>query len=170
MSNVTTVLRDMSVQDLERVLQWRNHDSVRRFMYTQHCITMEEHRRWFERCAEDPKRHLLIFEEAGIPLGFVNITHDENEAIADWGFYTSPTAKRGTGTNLGRKALRYAFETMELHKLCGQALDFNKGSIRFHEKLGFIREGVLREQHFDGTEYHDIVCFGLLKHEWQQSA
>jgi UDP-4-amino-4,6-dideoxy-N-acetyl-beta-L-altrosamine N-acetyltransferase len=53
-----------------------------------------------------------------------------------------------------------------LHKLCGQALAFNERSIRFHQNLGFRREGVLRQQHFDGEQYHDVVCFGLLASEW----
>ena len=87
--------------------------------------------------------------------------------IADWGFYAAPDAPKGTGRKLGASALTYAFARLELHKVCGQALDFNERSIHFHLRLGFQQEGVLREQHFDGEQYHGIVCFGLLATEWQ---
>ncbi|NQD81620.1 GNAT family N-acetyltransferase, partial [Pseudomonas sp. CrR14] len=84
-----------------------------------------------------------------------------------WGFYLAPGAPRGTGQQLGEAALAFAFDSLGLHKVCGQALAFNERSIRFHEKLGFVQEGALREQHYDGATYHTIIHFGLLRYEWQ---
>lgn len=164
---MSAFVRAMREDDLERVLGWRNHPDVRRFMYTQHEIKPSEHQRWFESSQRDPARDLLIFEQEAVPLGFVNITQVVPEQIADWGFYLAPDAPRGTGQRLGEAALEFAFRSLELHKVCGQALEFNARSIRFHEKLGFVQEGALREQHYDGTTYHTIIHFGLLRHEWQ---
>jgi UDP-4-amino-4,6-dideoxy-N-acetyl-beta-L-altrosamine N-acetyltransferase len=156
----------MNESDLELVLSWRNCPEVRRYMYTQHEISIEEHARWFNRASQDPERHLLMFEIDNMPRGFINIHQIASGGIADWGFYTAPDAPKGTGQTLGRLALRYAFETAQLHKICGKALAFNDRSIRFHWKLGFHREGVMRQQYFDGQHYHDVLCFGLLASEW----
>lgn len=156
----------MGEGDLEQVLSWRNHPNVRRYMYTQHEISLDEHARWFSRTSQDPNRHLLVFEIDAEPLGFINIHQMGSGGVADWGFYVAPDAPKGTGQTLGQAAMRYAFEVASLHKLCGQALVFNERSIRFHVKLGFQREGVLRQQHFDGQQYHDVICFGLLANEW----
>ncbi|NML86970.1 UDP-4-amino-4,6-dideoxy-N-acetyl-beta-L-altrosamine N-acetyltransferase [Polaromonas sp.] len=153
--------------DLERVLAWRNHPDVRRNMYTQHEITLDEHQRWFERTLPDPKKHLLIFEENHQPLGFVNFNEVGNGGLADWGFYAAPDAPKGSGRQLGRAALNHAFSQLKLHKVCGQALAYNHRSIQFHQSLGFQQEGNLRDQHFDGECYHHVICFGLLCHEWQ---
>jgi UDP-4-amino-4,6-dideoxy-N-acetyl-beta-L-altrosamine N-acetyltransferase len=162
-------IRPMNQGDLEQVLSWRNHPDVCRYMYTQHEISIEEHVRWFDKASRDPERRLLIFEIDSLPLGFIHIHQIAKGGIADWGFYAAPDAPRGTGHALGKAALRYAFESEGLHKLCGQALAFNDRSIRFHLKLGFHREGVLRQQCFDGQQYHDVVCFGLLAQEWRQA-
>lgn len=162
-------VRPMKEGDLEQVLTWRNHPEVRRYMYTQHEISLEEHTRWFGRVSQDPERHLLVFEIDTTPLGFINIHQIATGGIADWGFYAAPDAPKGTGHALGQAALRYAFDAVGLHKLCGQALAFNERSIRFHLNLGFQREGVLRQQHFDGRRYHDVVCFGLLASECHQT-
>lgn len=55
---------------------------------------------------------------------------------------------------------------MKVHKLCGQVLAGNERSVRFHEALGFVREGELREQQLDGQEYRNLICFGLLRSEY----
>ena len=159
-------VRPMKEGDLEQVLAWRNHPDIRRYMYTQHEISLEEHTRWFARASQDTEMHLLLLEIDSTPLGFINIHQIASGGIAGWGFYVAPDAPNGTGRSLGQAALRYAFEAAGLHKLCGQALAFNERSIRFHLNLGFQREGVLRQQHFDGQQYHDVVCFGLLASEW----
>ena len=157
----------MTQDDLEVVLAWRNHEQVRRFMYTQHEISMVEHRRWFDCASTDPKRHLLIYQVGDKALGFINIHEIASGGIADWGFYAAPDAPRGTGSALGYAVLQYVFQTLNLHKLCGQAIAFNEPSIRFHMKLGFLTEGVLQQQYFDGQNYHDVWCFGLLADSWQ---
>lgn len=157
----------MSKRDLALVLSWRNHPEVRRCMYTQHEISLEEHERWFERASQDSERHLLVFEIGTAPLGFINIHQIALGGTADWGFYAAPNAPKGTGRALGQATLQYAFRTAKLHKLCGQALAFNERSIQLHLSLGFRQEGVLRQQQFDGLHYHDVVCFGMLAHEWR---
>lgn len=162
-----TKLRPMAVSDLEMVLGWRNHPKVRCFMYTTHEISLNEHRNWFEKTRADPNTYLLIFEKDGIASGFVNISKSRSPQIADWGFYVAPDAPKGIGSSLGDEVMKFAFNELKLHKMCGQALGFNDPSISFHERLGFTEEGRLRDQHFDGKNYHDVVCFGLLADEWQ---
>lgn len=156
----------MHSSDLACVRAWRNHPDVRRYMYTTHEISEPEHAAWFLRASKDPRMSLLIYERDQRPLGFVNLTRGRTVAVADWGFYIAPDAPRGTGRALGRKALLHAFSALELHKVCGQALGFNQRSMDFHRALGFSEEGRLRDQHFDGNQFWDVVCFGLLKQEW----
>lgn len=162
-------LRPMNAADLEMVLVWRNHPDVRRYMYSQHEISLCEHIRWFERASSIPGRDLLIFESGSTALGFINLHQIASGGIADWGFYAAPEAPKGTGRMLGKAALDYAFAEAGLHKICGQALAYNERSIMFHKRLGFKEEGILRQQHFDNQHYHDIFCFGLLASEWQMN-
>lgn len=159
-------IRSMVYSDLELVLSWRNHPDVRHYMYTQHEITPDEHRYWFESAKSDKKRHLLIFELAYHPYGFVHFTETGKGGVADWGFYAKPEAAKGSSRELGSAALSHAFTKLQLHKVCGQALAYNERSINFHLALGFQQEGILRDQHFDGERYHHINCFGLLRGEW----
>lgn len=157
----------MKASDLERVLAWRNHPDVRCYMFTQQEIPWEEHVRWFDRSRNDPSKRLLIVEQREVALGFVHFSDVTPGGIANWGFYTVPGAQKGAGKKIGATALNFAFQEFELSKVCGQALEYNEASIRLHKALGFQQEGVLRnQQRIDGA-YFDLICFGILKNEWQ---
>lgn len=160
-------IRPMVEADLESVLAWRNHPSVRIWMYTQHAISPQEHRTWFSKASADSSRILLVYLNHEIPSGFVNLKTSYGNN-AEWGFYTNPNAPKGTGKGMGIATLRYAFENCGMHKIHGQVLAYNERSIHYHLSLGFQREGILRGQHFDGTNYHDVHCFGLLATEWRE--
>lgn len=156
----------MTHADLALVLTWRNSTEVRRYMYTQHIISAQEHLNWFERCVNDNRNSLLIFEISDQPMGFVSFKVLGSGGIADWGFYAAPDAPKGLGRLLGTTALTHAFDHLALHKICGEALATNERSIRLHHSLGFKQEGVLSDQHFDGERYHSIISFSILAHEW----
>jgi UDP-4-amino-4,6-dideoxy-N-acetyl-beta-L-altrosamine N-acetyltransferase len=159
-------IRPIVADDLERVLIWRNHPDINRYMLTRHEITVDEHLRWFEHARNDPSKRIFIFEHEKRALGLIHFSGVAAGGIADWGFYTAPEAPKGLGGILGAKALDCAFQKLDLHKVCGQVLAANEASIRFHKTLGFSQEGVLRDQHLSGDEYHDLICFGLLSQEW----
>ena len=160
-------VRPMVAEDLEQVLEWRNHPDVRRYMYTHHEIDAAEHRAWFERSLADPAQHLFIVEAQGRPLGFVQFKEAGADRVADWGFYVVPGAPKGSGRKMGAAALRHAFATLGLHKIRGQAFESNERSIAMHRALGFADEGQLRGQRFDDEHYQSVLCFGLLASEWQ---
>jgi UDP-4-amino-4,6-dideoxy-N-acetyl-beta-L-altrosamine N-acetyltransferase len=159
-------VRLVTIEDLALILSWRNHPEVRRVMFSQHEISLEEHRNWFNKVRLDNSRCLLLVEEANKPIGFVQFTHVESEGVADWGFYTDPGAPKGTGRKLGVAALEHAFTNLNLHKVCGQVISSNSISIRFHHRLGFVQEGVLRAHQRSNSEYLDLYCFGMLSQEW----
>lgn len=161
------LVRSMREEDLANVLQWRNHPDVRRFMYTQHEISLAEHRVWYEQVQKDHRHDLLIVENDGEPLGFVQFT-EQDDGVAKWGFYAAPGAPKGSGQKLGVAALNYAFQHLGFHKICGEALAFNERSIGFHRRLGFRNESVLHNGHFDGNRYHDVYHFAMLVDEWYE--
>lgn len=154
------------MDDLPMVLAWRNSPELRKHMLTQHQISMQEHRSWFERVQHDVTRQQLVVLEGGVPLGFVQFNPIGQGGIADWGFYVRPDAPRGSGRKLGQTALIHGFKSLGLHKICGQALETNVVSIAFHKKLGFIEEGRLHEQKRIDGNYHTLICFGLLAKDW----
>ena len=136
-----SLIRPMTHSDVERVLAWRNDPEVRRYMYTQHEITLTEHRAWFEQALQNPRKHLLIFEFDNQPLGFVNFNELASGGIADWGFYAAPDAPKGSGRKLGQAALQYAFTQLKLYKIWARLWRTTSAPFSFIKQWDSSRKG-----------------------------
>jgi RimJ/RimL family protein N-acetyltransferase len=64
--------------------------------------------------------------------------------------------------------LRYAFGGMQLHRVWADTDPRNGPSIRVLERLGFRREGLLREHYLVQAEPQDAIVYGLLRSDWQR--
>lgn len=73
---------------------------------------------------------------------------------------------KGYGTEANSLFIDYLFETFEKRGLMARAYASNEPSCTVLEKLGFTREGTLREHRFVEGEYVDAVLYGLLREEW----
>ena len=65
--------------------------------------------------------------------------------------------------------LKHAFEVMQLRRLEADVDPRNAASIRTLERLGFQREGFLRERWHVCGEIQDALFFGLLRREWRNN-
>ncbi|GCD98134.1 acetyltransferase [Embleya hyalina] len=76
----------------------------------------------------------------------------------------------GFATEAAHAVLRWAFETLDLNRVQAETDTRNVASARVLEKMGFVREGTLREDCVVNGEVSDSWVFGLLRREWQPSA
>lgn len=164
-------MRPVERDDLERILEWRNSERIRTNMYSDHVITMEEHRAWFERTKQHSGSIYLIFEIRNQPAGLVYFADiDRNNGKSHWGFYLgAEDLPRGSGTAMGVIGLEYAFTQLNLRKLYGEVFAFNEASLRFHKKLGFVEEGRFAGHVLKSGVYEDVVSLALFREEWQKS-
>jgi [ribosomal protein S5]-alanine N-acetyltransferase len=61
-----------------------------------------------------------------------------------------------------RLALEYAFTGLDLHRIEADVDPHNAASLRLLERIGFVREGLLRERWHVGGERQDSAIYGLL--------
>lgn len=61
----------------------------------------------------------------------------------------------------------YAFDTLDLNRLEADVDPRNAPSVRVVERLGFVREGTLRQRWIVGGEVSDTAFFGLLRSDRQ---
>ncbi|MDI9832820.1 GNAT family protein [Streptomyces sp. KAU_LT] len=76
----------------------------------------------------------------------------------------------GYATEAAHALLRWAFDTLDLNRVQAEADTRNQASARVLEKLGFVREGTLREDCVVNGVVSDSWVYGLLKREWLPSA
>ncbi len=73
---------------------------------------------------------------------------------------------RGYGYEAMQLALNFAFNELNLHRVCLTVFSYNTAAITLYERLGFTREGTYREHlERDGRRF-DMYLYGLLRPEW----
>jgi RimJ/RimL family protein N-acetyltransferase len=65
--------------------------------------------------------------------------------------------------------LKYSFEILDFRRLEADVDPRNISSIQTLERLGFQREGYLRERWDVNGEIQDTLFYGLLRHDWKKS-
>jgi ribosomal-protein-alanine N-acetyltransferase len=73
----------------------------------------------------------------------------------------------GYATEAARALLHWAYQTLDLNRVQAETDTRNLASARVLEKLGFQREGTLREDCVVNGDVSDSWVYGLLRREWQ---
>jgi|SRR5262249_51393120 len=77
-----------------------------------------------------------------------------------------PTARRqGYGTEAARLLLDFAFNDLGLGRVSLRVFASNEAALRTYEKVGFVREGVLRKAAYIDGHHEDVVIMGILREE-----
>jgi RimJ/RimL family protein N-acetyltransferase len=75
--------------------------------------------------------------------------------------------RRGYGLDALRTLIDYGFTTLGLHRITGAIGPDNAASIALITRLGFTREGRLRDHVFTNGAWRDSILYSLLTHEWE---
>jgi ribosomal-protein-alanine N-acetyltransferase len=111
---------------------------------------------------------MLIVDHEHGPVGITGLAEiverDRRAIVGTW----IGREHWGTGVNAMSKALilHLGFVGMDLERIAAPTDVRNVRSQRALEKLGFVREGVLRHYHRHGDAYKDVAMYGLLRSEW----
>jgi RimJ/RimL family protein N-acetyltransferase len=74
---------------------------------------------------------------------------------------------KGIGAQMVRKALQIGFDELGSHRISIGVFEFNQAAISCYEKVGFVKEGLLREAWRVGDEYWSYYIMSVLESEWR---
>jgi [ribosomal protein S5]-alanine N-acetyltransferase len=90
---------------------------------------------------------------------------------AEIGYEIHPSYWRKSYTTEAiREVLRYSYVELKLNRIGAVVYLENEASSKLLEKLGFSKEGVLRDYLYQNDQFHTTYMFSLLKQEWETSA
>lgn len=88
---------------------------------------------------------------------------DRGHGTATIGFWTAPEDRNaGYATAAVDLIVRYGLDQLRLHRIEASTIAGNDASGRVLEKIGFVREGRLREAVYRDGAYRDLLVYGLL--------
>jgi RimJ/RimL family protein N-acetyltransferase len=86
---------------------------------------------------------------------------------AEVGFaLAKPAWRQGYMSEALRALLDHAFTVLDLNRVEADTDPRNLPSVRLLERLGFVREGLLRERWIVAGEASDAALYGLLRRDW----
>ena len=133
--------------------------------------SVEDARTHFLRMADLAARGELLewyLFASGVLCGAVRLknidSESRNASIAY--FLAAGYEGRGIATQSVRAVLRFAFDALDLNRVELKCATGNGASVRLAERLGFTREGVLRQAEYLEEGFVDLYVFGLLRAEF----
>lgn len=165
-------LRPLDRADAALLVPWVNDPLVMRTLLLHRPMSLQAEEAFLARAAQDPSDVVLgIALKRTDRLIGVTALHqlDAKDRHVSFGLFIGDRRQWGKGyaTEATRLMVRYAFETLNLNRVWLHVFEYNAAALRVYEKVGFRREGVLRQHHFRDGRYWDTIPMALLREEWQ---
>lgn len=140
---------------------WRNLTHMFPYPYTE-----QDAEFWIKFANEpSPSRHLAI-EFEGILVGGIGIIAGEGIhcRTGQFGYWLGePHWGKGIATAAARGMAEYARLNLPFARLEAGVFGWNAPSMRVLEKVGFVREGILKQSVFKDGELIDCVMYALVR-------
>jgi RimJ/RimL family protein N-acetyltransferase len=119
--------------------------------------------------AEEGTGARLAVVRDGKFIGWCSLSRwNPNHRSASLGYCFSDAAwGHGYATEAARELLRWAFDALDLNRVQAETDTRNVASARVLEKLGFVREGTLREDCVVNGQVSDSWVYGLIRRDWR---
>lgn len=170
------VLRLVRDEDLAQLLDINADDIVTRYLPYESWRGMDDAQAWMGRAqarlaAGEAWQFVMVLRESGRVIGSFLLFH-----------FDRPNGRAEIGYLLGREhwgagymqeaaaaVVDYAFGPAGLRRLEAEIDPRNDASARLLERVGFVKEGHLRERWATKAEVSDSGLYGLLRSEWLAS-
>lgn len=164
-------LRPLQEVDAPIMLGITTDEEIRYMTGTKQNFTLEQIHAHIQNINHDSSRYdfAICLKENDQMIGELSIL-DINEGDKKAGFRISMSSIELTGKGYGTEAikivLQFVFEELHLNRLQLEVFSHNLRGLRAYEKVGFVKEGVLRESLYYKGSYSDEIIMAILKSDY----
>lgn len=169
MSLVT--LRPLAESDVDSIMTWVNRPEIvgNLAAFSGAAMTREQELDWCKRTIAGPDRVFSVFAtDDDRYLGQVGVHQiHARSKVGRLGavIATKSEMGKGYGSAAITAVMDRAFGELGLHKLWLMVFRTNERGQRLYKRLGFVEEGILREEYFHEGAWHDMVRMSKLARE-----
>lgn len=123
----------------------------------------------FHRSKSDEVMYAIADSSTDICVGHVALYQvDHRSQKAEFGILIGDADYRGKGygEKVTRFIVNFGFDRLNLNKVTLTVLKTNAKAAALYEKLGFVHEGVSREDTWRDGSFVDVVMMSVLRREW----
>jgi RimJ/RimL family protein N-acetyltransferase len=164
-------IRAFSFRDLKDILEYLSDPEVQIPAGGSPISTIEEAQKILDKYMSREDIYAIELKEEGKVIGAIgayNLTYN-NILERHLGFeITRKYWNQGYLTEAAKELINYLFTVENMDRIAISNYPFNKASIRVAEKLGFVKEGILRkEDRLTTGELVDRIVYSIIKEEYR---
>lgn len=164
-------IRKFERTDIPKKVEWINNPENNQFLHYDIPISVEGTEKWFDSHINDTNRYDAVVEADGVPVGTIGLLSiDRKNSKAEYYVAMGETAYKGKGVakEASRLILQYGFEKLGINRIYLFTEIENIAAQKLFEKVGFTREGIIRQDIISHGKYVDRVAYGYLKEDWDK--
>jgi len=126
----------LSLEEKKMILEWRNNPNIRKWMYTQDNITLENHLKFIEELKiKDDQLYFLVKKNENY-IGVIDFIDINPNISLKMGIYTNPTLK-GNGKILLETIINFSFEILKVEKIFSEVFFENEKAYNLYKSYNF---------------------------------
>lgn len=165
------ILRKINDSDTPDILRWRNDAEATKFLCSHTGLSAGEHAKWLSSLVSNDTRidFTIISKEMHQPIGTINLSSiDYKNQKAEYGILIGEKSQWGKGYahEASDLILNYAFNDMNLKRIYLKVLEDNIGAVKLYKKIGFVEEGLLRNDVYKNGKFNHVMVMSVIFDEW----
>ncbi|MCI5698280.1 MAG: GNAT family N-acetyltransferase [Clostridiales bacterium] len=167
-------IRESVFEDCTYFAQWEVKPSVTEFFTMDEGRTYEDAVVDFVHCKENPTEEMytICLREGNLPIGKIYLTkiNRRTDSLDITRIYIADEDNRdkGYGYDALKLMLDYAFINMHMERVTLDYMTANKKAEHLYEKIGFSREGIMRNSGKKNGKYVDLILMSMLRSEYYE--
>lgn len=165
----------LTEKEIDKKVVWYNDPEIRKYLHYTELFNVEESLNWLNRIRENATRKEYVIwieqDQIQMPVGIIGLFElDISNRKA--GFYITLGEKKYQGKGIAKEAtiifLRKMFTQFNLHKVYLYTDVDNSPARRLYEKIGFILEGIMRDELYYKKHYISRCYYSILFDEFDR--
>ena len=163
-------LRKLTIDDSQKVVEWRNASFVKKNLYSQEDLTLEQHIDYFHRFVENGLIHQFVILADGTPCGTSFLKNiNAEEGVAEFGIFIGEKdfIGKGIGKAAVKMTLKYGFECLKLKSIYLTVLADNISALKSYLSAGFKTSETIQNGYSRGGKNYDVVKMDISSGEFK---
>lgn len=166
-------LRELEEEDIKTINNWRNNKEIIDFLGANFkFINTQTDQNWFNNYQKKRGKEVrcaICLKESDVIIGLISlISIDSVNRNAE--LHIMIGNKNYHNMGIGKKVLsimlNHAFNNLNLYNVYLKVLETNIRAIHVYEKIGFVKEGILRERVFKNGKYINLIIMSIFDKEF----
>lgn len=165
------VLRPITLADADPMFASLSDAESMRLTGTQQTFTLEQVQHYCQKVVTANDRADFAITLKGDPTYLGEVVLNDIDWVNRSGSFRIALASetlfgKGYGSEATRLIVAYGFQNLKLHRLSLEVYDFNPRAQHVYEKVGFVREGLLRDVLLWDGVYHSAIVMSILEDDY----